>query len=69
MTAQQSAIAYPYYWRVKTHLPERKGERCRVIMRGKMNSCLLEFESDSYRVVTSRNYIRKVKQDRHLILQ
>ena len=47
-----------YYWRVSTRLPERKGQRCNVLIRGKMNSCLVEFE-DGYRVVTSRNYIRK----------
>lgn len=36
----------------------RKGQRCRVIVRGKMNSCLIEFE-DSYQAVTSRNALRK----------
>jgi len=53
---------YPYYWRVKTRYPERKGTRCRVLVRGKMNSCLVEFESDKYRTVTSRNYVRKAKK-------
>lgn len=36
----------------------RKGERCRVLVRGLMNSALLEFE-DGYRVVTSRNGLRR----------
>jgi hypothetical protein len=54
-------MIYPYYWRVHTRLPERFGQRCRVLVRGKMNSALVEFESDQYKVVTSRNYIRKVK--------
>lgn len=49
-----------YYWRVHTRLPERFGERCRVLARGKKNSCLVEF-ADGYKVVTSRNYVRKVK--------
>ena len=49
---------YPYYWRVSTRLPERKGQPCRVIARGRMNSFLVEF-MDGYRVVTSRNYLRK----------
>ena len=53
---------YPYYWRVKTRLPERKGDPCRVLARGKMNSTLIEFE-DGYKVVTSRNYIRVRKQE------
>ncbi len=51
-------IAYPYIWRVHTRLPERFGQRCRVIVRSKMNSALVEFE-DGYKVVTSRNYLRK----------
>lgn len=54
---------YPYYWRVKTRSAERKGERCRVLVRGAMNSCLVEFE-DGYKVVTSRNYIRRCDHER-----
>jgi len=50
---------YVWYWKVK--LPERKNERCRVILRAKsMNSILIEFESDKQRFVTSRFAIRKV---------
>ena len=53
---------YKYYWRVATRLPDRKGQRCRVLVRSAMNSCLVEFE-DGYRVVTSRNYMRRIKSD------
>lgn len=49
---------YPYYWRVLTRFPERFGQRCRVLVRGKMNSCLVQFV-DGFTVVTSRNYVRK----------
>jgi hypothetical protein len=49
---------YLYIWRVKARLPERFGKRCRVLARGKMNSALVEFE-DGFRVVTSRNYLRR----------
>jgi len=49
-----------YYWRVRTRLPERFGQLCWVLVRGKMNSCLVEF-ADGYRVVTSRNYVRRLK--------
>ena len=49
-----------HYWRVRTKLPERFGQPCRVLARGKMNSCLVEF-SDGYRVITSRNFVRKLK--------
>ena len=47
-----------HFWRVKTRLPERYMALCRVIVRGRMNSCLVEFE-DGYKVVTSRNYVMK----------
>ena len=47
-----------YIWRVKTRLPERYMTRCKVLARGKMNTCLVEFE-DGYRVTTSRNYVMK----------
>ena len=50
-----------YYWRVSTRLPERKGELCRMLKRGKMNNALIEFVRDGYKVITSRNYIRKAK--------
>jgi hypothetical protein len=49
-----------YFWRVRTRLPERFGQMCRVIARGKLNSCLVEFE-DGYKVVTSRNYVRRLR--------
>lgn len=51
---------YPYYWRVRTRLSDRFGQPCRVLARGTMNSALVEF-ADGYKVVTSRNYFRKIK--------
>lgn len=48
-----------HVWRVRTKLPERFGQLCRVLVRSKrMNSALVEFE-DGYKVITSRNYVRK----------
>ena len=47
-------------WRVKTRLPERYLTPCKVLARGKMNTCLIEFE-DGYRVATSRNYVIKLE--------
>ncbi len=47
---------YIYYW----NRMGRKGQRCDVLVRGKMNSCLVIFE-DGYTAVTSRNAIRKAK--------
>lgn len=45
-----------WFWRSK--LPERKGEPCRVLVRGKMNSVLVEF-ADGWKVVTSRYAVRR----------
>jgi hypothetical protein len=46
-------------WRVRTRLPERFGQPCRVLVTGRMNSVLVEFV-DGFRVVTSRHYVRRV---------
>lgn len=50
--------AFPLVWWIRTKLPERKGQRCRVLVRGKMNSALVEFE-DGFMVVTSRWAVRR----------
>lgn len=52
------ALAFPYYWRVRTRLPERFGQPCAVLVRSRrMNSALVAFE-DGTEVITSRNYVR-----------
>lgn len=51
---------YPYYWRVRSRLAARFGYACRVVTRGRMNSALVEFEN-GYRVITSRDYLRRRK--------
>lgn len=48
-----------HYWRVRTHLPERFGQSCCVLVRGRMNSILVEF-ADGHRVVTSRYFVRRI---------
>lgn len=53
-----TAPDFRYEWRVSARLPERKGQRCAVLARGAMNSCLVVFE-DGYHVITSRNYLRR----------
>lgn len=57
---------YRYAWGPRFRVPglpvlDRKGELCRVIARGTMNSALVEFLSDGERAVISRNALRKVK--------
>lgn len=59
---------WPYRWawnKRPTHPKRwepgnRKGQRCRVLARGKMNSALVEFE-DGYKTVTSRNGLRRAR--------
>jgi hypothetical protein len=46
-------------WRIRTNLPEKFGQRCRVLARGKMNSARIEFE-DGVQHIVSRNSFRKV---------
>lgn len=48
-----------YIYRWNRH--GRKGQRCRVTARGTMNSCLVVFD-DGYRMVTSRNAIKKAPE-------
>lgn len=51
-----SAFPYVYAW----NRMGRKGQRCNVTARGKMNSCRVEFE-DGIKAITSRNAIRRGK--------
>lgn len=51
-------MTHTWFW--KSRLPERKGQLCRVLARGEMNSILVEFE-DGYKVVTSRFAVRLIK--------
>ena len=50
---------YDRYWRLRVRLPERHGQRLRVIARGRMNSALIEFD-DGVRHIVSRNAFRKL---------
>jgi hypothetical protein len=52
--------ATPWVWHWRSRLPERKGQRCRVLVRGALNSVLVEFE-DGQRVVTSRYAVRRAQ--------
>lgn len=48
-----------HFWRIRKRLPERFGQPCRVLARGRMNSILVEF-ADGYHVITSRNFVRRL---------
>jgi len=53
---------FPHVWYWRRWLPERKGQRCRVVARGAMGGILVEFE-DGARVVTSRWAVRRIGGD------
>ena len=58
-------MLYRYAWGPRFHCPglpvlDRKGQHCRVLARGAMNSALVEFE-DGYLAVVSRNALRRVQ--------
>ncbi len=44
-------MIFDRYWRVRATMPERFGQRLRVIARGTMNSALVEFEDGTKHVV------------------
>jgi hypothetical protein len=55
-------ILYRYIWKVNGFRTlDRKGQRCRVLVRAKMNSALVEFE-DGFKAVISRNALRKMEK-------
>lgn len=47
------------FWRIRATLPERFGQRLRVLARGKLNSALVEFE-DGTRHIVNRHSFRKL---------
>ena len=52
-------LPYRYVWKANAFRTlDRKGQQCRVLVRGKMNSALVEFE-DRFKAVISRNALRK----------
>jgi hypothetical protein len=52
---------YIWAWSKRPIGQNRKGERCRVVARGEMNSAHVVFESDGYEVITSRNGLRRIR--------
>ena len=48
-----------HYWRIRKWLPERHGQRCKILSVGAKNQVLIEFE-DGTQVVTIRYFVRKL---------
>jgi len=57
---KSEGITFDQVWYWRKRLPERKGQRCKVLVRGKKNNILVEFE-DGFKVVTSRYAVRRRK--------
>ena len=60
--ARVAATEFSHSWRVRTHLPDRYGHRCRVLVHGRgpgPRSLPVEFE-DGVRVVTTRWNVRRM---------
>jgi hypothetical protein len=51
-----------YRWHWRKRLPERHGQLFRVLVRGTLNSCLVEFIIDGWQCVTSRDALRSAQQ-------
>lgn len=58
IVAASNVAAFPYTWYWRRRHAERKGQPCRVVCRGTMNSILVEFP-DGFRTITSRWAVRK----------
>ncbi|WP_206934159.1 hypothetical protein [Roseococcus thiosulfatophilus] len=48
-----------FRWRRVLGGQDRMGASCAVLARGKLNSVLVRFDADGWRVVTSRYAVRK----------
>ena len=54
-----SRFTHIWYWRCTPQRPiDRKGQPCRIVATGRMNSALIEFP-DGFRVLTNRWAVRR----------
>lgn len=54
---------YVFCWGNNPQRALMKGRRCRVLCRGKMNSCKIEFIDSGHTACVSRNALRKVEDE------
>jgi hypothetical protein len=54
---------YVYRWANNPVRQKMTGRTCRVLARGKMNTCMIEFIDTGERTTTSRNALRKVHDE------
>jgi hypothetical protein len=59
LSTAASASPFDRIWYWRSRLPERKGQACRILARGRLNTTLVEFE-DGHKVITSRYAVRRL---------
>lgn len=52
---------WTHVWFWKKWLPERNGQRCRIVATGRLNAALVEF-ADGFKVITNRRAVRRIKE-------
>lgn len=55
-------LLYVYAWGNNSKRTTLTGRKCRVVARGTMNSCLVEFVDNEQREVVSRRTLRRVQK-------
>jgi hypothetical protein len=62
MDSETNDKYFDHIWFLKKRMPERKGQKCQVLIRTKAgHNCLVEFEDGSL-VITSQWSVRKLQQ-------
>ena len=59
---QEKGRRYTYVWGNNEKRATLKGRKCRVILRSKMNSALVEFVDNGQREVVSRSALRRCRK-------
>ena len=54
-------MLYVFAWKNNPKRAAMRGRPCRVLARGSLNSCLIEFIDTGQREIISRNALRKLK--------
>jgi hypothetical protein len=54
-------VTHVYFWKNNPLRAARKGQPCKVLVRGKMGSVLIEFE-DGFKMCTGRYSIRPIRK-------
>jgi len=59
-----SSFPYIYCWQNNEKRASLKGRRCRVLVRGSLNSALVEFENGQREIISRNALRREVNYDR-----